>query len=192
MRGMSLIGLALGGTRVKPHSPHSLIVRIVFPRGSCGIMRLRHVFILVNLQLSSNLPNNNILYPPEGNAYLTFVNYTDFVAHLRHLYIGHSTIPLFTSHRALCAVVVGGREARTRPSLGEQSRMLLFSWALSKPLSSCMRAYPSDVAFAGAAALPYTLPSQSSTSTTRATLGMRASSRMVYLSSRAGCSCDDS
>lgn len=59
--------------------------------------------------------------------------------------------------------------------------------SLSEPCSNAlMGAAPSDGTFAAAVVLPYTLSSQSSTIIFLVMLGRRASSRMVYLLSRAG------
>ena len=92
-----------------------------------------------------------------------------------------------TSHGPLVSVLVGGREARTRPSLGEQSRLLPVSRGLSEPCSNTLwGANSTNGTFAGAVVLPYTLSSQSSTIASLVILGRRASSRMVYLSSRGG------
>lgn len=112
---------------------------------------------------------------------------TDSVAHFRHLYVFRSVNEVSTSHGALISVVVGGREATTCPSLGAQSRLLHVSWGLFELCSNaCIGAIPSDVTSAGPVVLPYTLSSQSSTITSLVILGKRASSRMVYLSSRRG------
>ena len=114
-------------------------------------------------------------------------DYTDSVAHFRHLHIFRSTNEVSTSHGTLVSVVVGGREARTCFSPRELSRLLYVSRRLSEPCSNTLvGANPSDAIFAGAVVLPYTLSSQSSTITSLVILGKRASSRMVYLSSPRG------
>lgn len=92
-----------------------------------------------------------------------------------------------TSHGPLVSVVVGGREARTRPSLGKPSRLLDISGDMSELSSDTpVGANPSDGAFAGAVVLPYTPSSQSSIITSLVIPGRRARSRMVYMFSRAG------
>ena len=113
-------------------------------------------------------------------AYLSCC-YTDSVAHFRHLYTFRSVNVVSTSHAALFSVIVGGREARTCPSAGEQSLVLHVSRYLFAPWSD-----PADGGFDGAVVLPYTLSSQFSTLISLVILGRRANSRMVYLSSRAG------
>lgn len=99
---------------------------------------------------------------------------------------------MFTSHGTLVSVVVGGREARTCPSLRELSRLLYVSRGLSESCSNILvGANTSDGIFAGAVVLPYTLSSQSSTITSLVILGKRAISRMVYLLSRRGSAHDN-
>ena len=91
-----------------------------------------------------------------------------------------------TSHGTLVSVVVGGREARIGPSLGEWSRVLRASKRMPEPYPNApVGANSADGALTGAVVLPYTLSSQSSTITSFVTLGKRANSRIVYLSSRA-------
>lgn len=107
------------------------------------------------------------------------------MAHFLHLYVFRSMNVVSTSHGTLISAVVGGREARTRPSLGDQSGVpdvcRSFSDSCSIALlGECM----ANVTFAGAVVLPYTLSSHSSTLTSIVMLGRRANSRMVYLSSR--------
>ena len=73
---------------------------------------------------------------------------------------------VFTSHGALVSVIVGGREARTRPSLGEQSWMRDVSRSLSELCTiSLVAASPTDGTFTNAVVLPYMFSSQSSTIT---------------------------
>lgn len=126
------------------------------------------------------------IYPP-GNNLPSHCDYTDSVVHFRHLYSFRSMNVVSTSQGVLVSVVVGGREARSRPSLGEQSRELEVSRSSSEPYTdSFVGPNSSEGDLVGAVVLPYTLSSQSSTITSLVILGKRASSRMVNLSSRAG------